>query len=93
MEFIGWVGTFFLSCCGIPQVIASFKDDIALRGLTYTYLYGWIIGISCMAVYIHFLPAVSYPYPLQAANIISLTSVLTLTFMKHRMNKNVKNNN
>jgi uncharacterized protein with PQ loop repeat len=85
IEIIGWCGTFFLSCCGIPQLIVAFKDDVAVRGMTYPYLYGWIIGIICMTIYIHLLPAKEYPYPLQVANAISLSCALMLLFLKRRV--------
>ena len=87
VELIGWTGTVVLSCCGIPQIVASFKDDIAVRGMTYGYLFGWIAGIAIMMLYIHLMPSKHYPYPLQVANFVSLSCALILTERKRRIKK------
>ena len=83
-EIVGWIGTVLLSCCGIPQVIAATKNDIAVRGITYWYLFGWVVGISCMVVYIHYTGVTKYQYPLQIANLVSLTCGIILACMKYQ---------
>lgn len=82
-EIIGWIGTVCLSCCGIPQIIIAFKYDIATKGISWFYLSGWIIGIICMLVYIHSRSG-EYQYPLQVANLISLSCAVILSTMKYR---------
>lgn len=84
IEVIGWCGTVFLSGCGVPQTIAAFKDSRAATGITYFYLFGWIMGVICMSIYIHGTSVAHYPWPLQIANALSLTCAFMLLTLKRR---------
>lgn len=85
MEIVGWIGTVCLSCCGVPQLLASIKDSGKASGFSYSYLGGWIIGILAMMVYIHFRENAAYPYPLQVANLVSLTCACSFMFIRLRL--------
>jgi uncharacterized protein with PQ loop repeat len=85
MEIVGWIGTVCLSCCGVPQLLASIKDSSKASGFSYSYLVGWIIGILVMMVYIHLRENASYPYPLQVANIVSLSCACSFMCIRLRL--------
>lgn len=49
IEILGWVGSFFLTICGLPQLWTTFaKKDV--RGLSVYMSIFWCAGCLCMLV-------------------------------------------
>jgi uncharacterized protein with PQ loop repeat len=51
MEYFGWIGSFFLAFCGLPQAIESFKTKSS-EGITWGLLIMWTLGEIFTLIYI-----------------------------------------
>ena len=51
MELLGWIGSFCLAICGLPQAIQSIREGHS-NGLSYGLLFLWFTGEVCTFIYI-----------------------------------------
>jgi len=58
MSVIGWIGAILLSLCGLPQALKSRVDGHS-RGVSWLFLYMWLIGEVCTLVYV--FPMAKWP--------------------------------
>lgn len=43
MTFVGWLGSFLLAVCGLPQAIESYRTKSS-KGITWSFLLMWLFG-------------------------------------------------
>lgn len=51
MKTVGWIGSWCLALCGLPQAIACLKNRCA-AGLSGTFLTMWAVGEVCTMAFI-----------------------------------------
>ena len=82
IEIVGWIGSFLLSTCGIPQIYTTLKTKTT-KGLSFLMLLVWLIGEICLGIYII---SETFEWPLffnSAMNIVIVTTTLAL-YIKYR---------
>lgn len=74
MELIGWLGSLFLSICGIPMAVKSWRDKHS-DGVSHLFLWFWFLGEVLLLIYV--LPKLDYPLIMNfAVNIISVLVII-----------------
>ena len=58
IDIIGWVGSFLLAFCALPQALHSLKTKSS-EGLTWGLLWMWGLGEICLFIYV--LPKLDLP--------------------------------
>lgn len=76
MEIIGWLSSFFLGACGVPQAYFSWKRGRA-DDISWTFLLMWIFGEISGSIYV--LSFIKIPWPIfvnYIVNIIVISIIL-----------------
>jgi len=60
IEFIGWIGSFLLTFCGVPMAWQSYKDGHS-NGINMTFLQMWLWGEVGVLILVLAQPILLYP--------------------------------
>ncbi len=81
MNLIGWIGSFCLAYCGIPQAIKCIKEGNS-NGIDLYFLITWFIGEVLSLIYVYSLD--SKPLPLITNYFINI--LVLIIILKYKLN-------
>jgi uncharacterized protein with PQ loop repeat len=73
----GWLATFFLTACGVPQMVKSLREGHS-NGLSWGFLGLWTAGEICLIVY----TILGRDWPILANAIFNLSVMTPIVYMK-----------
>ena len=82
LDLIGWIGSFLLAWCGLPQAIQSFKQKHS-DGLSWSFLFMWFFGEVFVLIYI--LPKNDLPLLFNYS--INICCLVVILYFKIRNDK------
>ena len=84
IEFIGWIGSFLLAFCGIPQLIKGLIEPTTIKKISIWFLLTWFFGELFIMIYT-FVYAFKWPLIFNyLINLSTLIGILSIYFLYNK---------